>query len=206
MMGIRHCAIATAALGLTAAAPATVIQYQPHEEQRAVIMDDTGIFTDQLGFWSETITDGGSQYASQTSVLGPKIVGSWQAASGPDAASHFNIYFTVTNDVSFNLSAAATGGGLVLVLRDATAGTFPVLFTTFAEDSLTYTGELLAGHEYSLLSTLVDPFGTSPEAAVVFSLQDGNISGPTPLPAPGMAGLMGAAGLVVGVRRRRAAA
>ena len=204
MTGFRRCLVAAVALlGATNLASATVIQYQPHDQQRGVIIGSEGDFVDQLGLWVGQKADG-TQSASQLSLLGPQIVFGSNEVTGPDAASVMDVRFGVNNDTPFELSFSASGLGALLVLRDLTTSTNLVLFTPFGQASQTFTGQLTAGHDFSLLTALQSPFGSTATSEVFFSIHQDDEESLTLIPAPGASAVLAFAGLAVCSRRRRA--
>lgn len=203
MTGFRQCFVAAAAvLGASTLASATVIQYQPHDQQRGVILGDMSEFTDDLGLWVENISDD-TQSATQISYLGSQVIGAWREASGPDAASILDVRFSVSETVPFELNASTTARGLLLVLRDLTVGSFLTLYVPTGADSAEFSGTLTGGHDFALLSTLQDPDNAAPNATLFFSIYQDSGS-PTLVPTPGAAGLLAMAGIAACARRRRA--
>ncbi len=204
MTGLRRCVAAAAAvLALAAVSSATVIEYEPTpaNDRRGVTIDGSGDLTDDLGAWSGLVVDG-SRFAAQDSNLGQTQITATYEVSGSGAASFLDVRFTLADTVPFKLNASTTAAGAVVILRDLTTQTNLVLFTPFSASSQSFQGQLTGGHEFSLVSTLQDPFGASPTASMGFTIPA--VGGPiTPIPAPAACTTLAAAGLMAGTRRRR---
>lgn len=202
MTGLRRCVVAAVALlGVTPLASATVIQYQPHEEQRGVIIGSEGDFVDRLGLWVGQKTDG-TRSASQLSLLGPQIMFGSNEVTGSGAASVMDVRFGVNNDTPFELSISASGIGALLVLRDLTTSTNLVFFTSFGQADQAFMGQLTAGHDFALLTTL-QSFGSTTTSEVFFSIHQDDEESLTLIPGPASTAVLACAGLAVCARRRR---